>query len=76
MNNPFKLAKFINNPHAFIQQMMNNSEIMQNPIAKNTFELFQKGDNKKLEEIARNLCSENGIDADDALKQIKAQFGM
>lgn len=76
MNNPLQFARFIRNPQSFIEQMMNDSQIMQNPIAKNTFELFQKGENKKLEEIARNLCSENGIDADEALKQIKAQFGM
>lgn len=64
------------NPQAFLQKMMNDSKVMQNPVAKNTFEMLQKGDTKGLEKVARNLYQENGIDIDEALKQAKSMFGM
>lgn len=64
------------NPQAFLQKMMNDSKIMKNPVAKNTFEMLQKGDSKGLEKVARNLYQENGIDIDEAMKQAKSMFGM
>lgn len=64
------------NPQAFLQTMMNDSKIMQNPVAKNTFEMLKRGDVKGLEETARNLYQENGIDIDEAMKQAKSMFGM
>lgn len=76
MNNLFQLMGAVRNPQAVIQQMMNNSQLMQNPIARNTVEMIQKGDSKGLEELARNLCREKGINPEEAMKQIKSQFGM
>lgn len=64
------------NPQQFIQGMMNNSQAMQNPILKNALEMAQKGDKKGVEELARNLCNEKGINPDDAIGKIKSQFGM
>lgn len=76
MNNHFQILGAIRNPEQFIQQAMNNSQIMQNPIFKNTVDMMKRGDNKGLEEMARNLCAEKGINPEDAIKQIKTQFGM
>lgn len=64
------------NPQQLIQGMMNNSQAMQNPILKNALEMAQKGDKQGVEELARNLCSEKGINPDDAIGKIKSQFGM
>ena len=64
------------NPQAFINQMMNNNQIMQNPIARNAFEMMRNNDSKGLEELARNICAEKGIDPDEALKQVKQRFGV
>lgn len=75
-NNMGMLMQAMRNPQAFMQQAMNNSQLMQNPIFKNTVDMMQKGDNKGLEEMARNLCKEKGVNPDDALKQIKSKFGM
>ena len=44
--NPFQMLGAMKNPQAFIQQMMNDSRIMQNPMAKNAMEMYQKGDTK------------------------------
>lgn len=76
MNNPMQLFGLFKNPQAFMQQMMNQNQIMQNPMARNAMEMLQKGDDKGLEKMARNLCAEKGINPDDALKQIKSQFGL
>ena len=74
MNNPLVLMRAFRNPQEFMQQAMNNPQIARNPIAKNTLEMMQRGDNKGLEELARNLCAEKGINPEDAIKQIKQQF--
>ena len=76
MNNLGVLMQAVKNPQMFLQNAMQNNQLMQNPIFKNTVDMMQKGDNKGLEEMARNLCAEKGINPDDALKQIKSQFGM
>ena len=75
-NNMGILMQAIKNPQAFLQQAMNDSQFMQNPISRNALEMYQKGDTKGLEALARNLCAEKGIKPEDALKQIKSQFGM
>lgn len=64
------------NPQQFIQGMMNNNQAIQNPILKNALEMAQKGDRKGVEELARNLCKEKGVNPDDAIGKIKNQFGI
>ena len=74
--NPFQMLGAMKNPQAFIQQMMNNSQVMRNPIAKNAMEMYQKGDTKGLQTMAENLAKERGTTVDDMKSQIMAQFGM
>lgn len=50
--------------------------MMQNPIIKNTVQMAQSGDAKGIEQLARNLCKEKGINADDMFNQMKNNFGM
>lgn len=76
MNNIINMFGAIKNPQNIVQQVMNNNQIMQNPIARNTIEMMQKGDSKGLESMARNLCREKGMDPDELLKQVKQQFGL
>lgn len=66
----------MNNPQQILQMVMNNSQMMQNPMVKNVFQMMQKNDSKGLEEMARNLYKEKGIDIEDAMQKIKSQFGM
>ena len=74
--NPLQMIGAMKNPQAFLQQMMNNSQIMQNPLAKNAMEMYQKGDTKGLQAMAENLAKERGTTVDDIKSQIMAQFGM
>ena len=74
--NPFQMLGAMKNPQAFIRQMMNNSKVMQNPIAKNAMEMYQSGDVQGLQAMAENLAKERGTTVDDMKSQIMAQFGM
>lgn len=76
MNNMGLLFQAIKNPQAFLQQAMNNSQIMQNPISRNAVEMYQKGDKQGLNQLADNLCKEKGINRQDFEKQIRSQIRM
>ena len=64
------------NPQAFMQQMMNNSQIMQNPIARNALEMYKSGDSQGLKSMAENLCKERGTTPQQIQDMIKNQFGI
>lgn len=76
MMNPLQFMKAMRNQQEFIQQMMNNSQIMQNPIAKNAMEMYKNGDTQGLQAMAENLAKERGTTVNDMKSQIMAQFGM
>ena len=76
MNNVVNLVKAFRNPQVFMQQAMNNSQFMQNPISRNAIEMYQKGDIKGINELASNLCKEKGTSFDEMTRQIKSQIGM
>ena len=63
-------------PQQFLQSMIGNSKVMQNPMAKNAIGMAQSGDTKGIEQMARNLCREKGINPDEMIKQIKSRMGM
>lgn len=74
--NPLNIFQMMKsgNPQQFLQQMMGNNQIMSNPMMKNTIEMAQKGDMQGIEQMARNLCKEKGLNADDVMNQIKSRF--
>ena len=74
--NPLQMIQGIKNPQQFLQQIMGNSQMMQNPMIKNTVQMAQNGDAKGIEQLARNLCKEKGINADDMFNHMKNKFGM
>ena len=69
------LLQAVKNPQQFIQSM-GNTQIMQNPIGKNAFEMYQKGDIQGVNQLAENLCKEKGTSVEEMKRQIKTQFGM
>ena len=74
--NLFQMIGAIKNPQAFLQQMMNNSQVTQNPMARNAMEMYKNGDTKGLQTMAENLAKERGTTVEDIKSQIMAQFGM
>lgn len=79
MNNPlgmiFHMMKCGENPQAMLKQMLGNNQIISNPIMKNALEMAQNGNMQGIEQMARNLCKEKGLNADDVFNQIKSGFG-
>lgn len=74
--NPMQIMQMMRggNPQQFIQQMMGNNQIMSNPMAKNAIDMAQNGNMQGIEQMARNLCKEKGLDADQLMQQIKYRF--
>lgn len=77
MINPMMLMQMLRggNPQRAIMNAMRN-QAGQNPVLNNALDMAEKQDAKGLEQLARNLCESNGVNADDMVKQIKSQFGM
>ncbi len=74
--NPINIIRMMKaGPQQFIQQMMGNNQMMSNPIMKNTMQMAQQGNTQGIERMARNLCKEKGLNADDVFSQIKSRFG-
>jgi len=74
--NPINIFQMMKaGPQRFIQQIMGNNQLMSNPMMKNTVQMAQKGDMQGIEQMARNLCKEKGLNADDVFNQIKSRFG-
>ena len=61
-------------PQQFLQSMIGNSQIMQNPMARNIIDMAQKGDVEGIEQMGRNIAKERGIDFDKAFSDFKKQF--
>ncbi len=76
MINPMQLMQMMRNPHQFAQQMMNNSQFMQNPMARNALQMLQNGDTKGMEQMARNMCKERGINPEEAINGLRRSMGM
>lgn len=77
MINPMQIMQMLRggNPQQAIMNAMRN-QAGQNPVLNNALDMAEKQDAKGLEQLARNLCESNGVNADDMVKQIKSQFGM
>lgn len=61
----------------WMNNIFNNAKKMQsNPMAQNVQKLYQNHDEKGLEQMARNICKERGIDADKLYGNVKKHFGM
>lgn len=76
MFNPMQLMQMMKggNPQQMLQQLMGNSQLMQNPMAKNAIQMAQKNDIQGIENMAKNLCKEKGLNPDEVMSQIKNQF--
>ena len=76
MNNLGMLMQAYKNPQQFLQNAMQNTQLMQNPLARNAIEMYQRGDKDGINKMAENLCRERGIKQEDVINQLKSQFGL
>lgn len=66
--NPLEMIKMIKNPQEFVNNFMKQNN---NPMLNNLIQMAQKGDNKGVEQFARNLFKEQGQDFDEIMKNFK-----
>ena len=64
------------NPQQMILNYLQQSQLGSTPIGQNLIGLAQKGDFAALEQIARNLCQQRGIDFEEQSKNFEQQLGM
>lgn len=76
MMNPLNLVRIMRNPQGFFNALSQNQQAMQNPMLKNAVDMVQKQDGKGLEQMARNLYKNAGIDIDEKMREIKSQMGL
>lgn len=72
MNNIELIKKFMGKgmtPKGIVMQMMGN-----NPIFTNLINMAEKGDNKGVEEFAKNILKERGFDLNKELANFKNNF--
>ena len=59
--NAIKGMMGIGNPKDMVMKMLKNNT---NPIFNNLMQMMEKGDDKGIEQFARNICKEKNIDFD------------
>ena len=70
--NPFQLLHALNtNPQQFIKKALGN-----NPMAGNLVNMISNKDGKGLEQMARNMAKEKGLDADEMFRTYKQKLGL
>ena len=62
------------NPQMMVKNMLEQSASTGDPMAKNLLEVVNSGNEKQLEQIARNVAREKGIDFDKEFNSFKQMF--
>ena len=60
------------NPEAMLMQMLPQQKT---PMSSNILNMAERKDTAGLEQLARNLCQQRGIDFDSEFKAFKEQLG-
>lgn len=63
------------NPQQMVISMLEQST-QSNPIAKNIYSLARQGNYAEIEQIARNMTRERGLDFDKEFNSFKQMFGL
>ena len=72
--NPLNMIKGmmgISNPKDMAMKMLKNNT---NPIFNNLMQMMEKGDDKGIEQFARNVCKEKNIDFDKQFGEFMNNF--
>lgn len=66
----------ITNPRMILQQMMNNPQVMNNPMAASVLNSYRSGNSDELNKVTGNIFKEYGTSADDIRKQFSQRFNI
>lgn len=78
MNYPIDIINMLKNggnPQQIVLSML-PEEQMANPVIKNLVQLAQNNDTQSLEQFARNMFQEKGLDFDKEFNSFKQSFGI
>ena len=74
--NPMQIIQMIksgSNPQQFIMSFLQQQN---NPMANNLLQMAQNGNTSGIEQIARNICAQKGLDFDKEFNSFKRQLGI
>lgn len=64
------------NPKAMLMNMMNNPQVMNNPMAASVLNSYRSGNSEELSKVTGNIFQEYGTNTDDVRRQFSQQFGL
>ena len=62
------------NPQAFVMNILQQDAQKGNPIAVNLIQMINSGNSRGIEQVARNIAKEKGIDFDKEFNSFKQMF--
>ena len=69
--NPMEFMKGIKNPKQFVMNMLKQN---QNPMAIQLMQMVKNGNTNQIEQFARNVCKERGMDFDKSFAEFMKQI--
>ena len=74
--NPMDFLSMVKSGQNPQQIMLNVLQQGSNPMSQNLFNLAKQGNTAQIEQIARNLCAQRGMDFDREFNSFKQQLGI
>lgn len=74
--NPIQIIQMIRSGSNPQQLMMSFLQQQNNPMANNLLQMAQNGNIRGIEQIARNMCAQKGLDFDKEFSSFKQQLGI
>ena len=74
--NPMQIIQMIKSGSNPQQLIMSFLQQQNNPMANNLLQMAQNGNTSGIEQIARNMCAQRGLDFDKEFNSFKQQLGI
>ena len=74
--NPMQIIQMIKSGSNPQQLIMSFLQQQNNPMANNLLQMAQNGNASGIEQIARNICAQKGLDFDKEFNSFKQQLGI
>ena len=74
--NPMQIIQMIKGGSNPQQLIMSFFQQQNNPMANNLLQMAQNGNTSGIEQIARNMCAQRGLDFDKEFNSFKQQLGI
>ena len=74
--NPMDFISMVRNGQNPQQMILNILQQGNSPFSQNLFNLAKQGNTAQIEQIARNICAQRGMDFDREFNSFKQQLGI